>query len=336
MIENKTVVPAKPKNDIQELLVSTEFTQKVSQALPRHLTPERFIRVACNALSRTPELMDCTKASFMKALLDLSMFGLEPDGRRAHLIPYNNKVKDSNPPRYQKEVQLIIDYKGIVELIRRSGVVSYIHADVVGENDQFEYCFGSGAKLVHVPKLGDRGKIYAAYSFIRLKDGSEDFDVMGIDELDAIRKRSKTANNGPWVSDTKEMYKKTVFRRHSKWQSFSAELSSAIEYNDELPAKGFDAAKPVFNAPKADLSFLTSGTEPGDGELSRLRVEEEWMDLQSRFSKYQVPPEELLKAVGTDVYQNLKREDLDDLYKLWSALESGDKKVEDTFPKVKK
>ena len=192
----------------------------------------------------------------MKALLDLSTFGLEPDGRRAHLIPFGD------------EVQLIIDYKGLVELIRRSGDVSYIHADVVCENDHFEFQFGSGAKLVHKPKLSGRGKVYCAYSFIRLKDGSEDYDVMSIEEIDRIRERSKAKNNGPWVTDYNEMAKKTVFRRHSKWQNWSPEVQSAIEYDDErteIPARGIVIERPVLGEPKQDLSFLTPPADQTDG-----------------------------------------------------------------------
>src|SRR5271166_5869994 len=186
--------PGRPpkRNDIQELLASDAFKQKCALALPKHCTPDRFIRVACNALLRTPKLMQCSQASLMKALLDLSTFGLEPDGRRAHLIPFGD------------EVQLIIDYKGLVELIRRNGDVSYIHADVVREGDFFDYSHGTDGKLVHRPLLKRNPKadnsIYAAYSFIRLKDGSEDYDVMNIDELEAIRRRSKTYNQ---KTDTK-------------------------------------------------------------------------------------------------------------------------------------
>ena len=284
MTEEKKGSEHRPKNDIQALLASDAFKDKVSLALPKHLTPERFIRVACNALLRTPKLLGCSQASLMKALLDLSTFGLEPDGRRAHLIPFGD------------EVQLIIDYKGLVELVRRSGDVSYIHADVVGKHDLFDYQFGSGAKLVHKPALNDRGEIYAAYSFIRLKDGSEDFDVMGLDELDAIRRRSKTYNpktrtnqvqtsrgliDTPWHSDANEMYKKTVFRRHSKWQPFSSEVLKAISYGEEeeFGKKGFDTAKPVFSASsqlerKSDLSFLTSGNIGGD-EIGEQKSEAE-------------------------------------------------------------
>lgn len=214
-------------------------------ALPKHMTPERLIRVACNALLRAPKLRDCSQASFMKAMLDLSSFGLEPDGRRAHLIPYGS------------EVQLIIDYKGLAELVRRSGDVSYIHADVVGKNDVFDYQFGTGAKLVHKPKLNDRGDIFCAYSFVRLKDGSEDFDVMDLNDINLIKERSSAfqrwkkdhSKTSPWITDENEMRKKTVFRRHSKWLPLSPEIQDAIQYGDDEPLteqERFAASRPVF------------------------------------------------------------------------------------------
>ena len=42
--------------------------------------------------------------------------------------------------------------------------------------------------------MNGRGPVYAAYSFIRVKDNSEDFDIMDPEELEAIRKQSKTYN----------------------------------------------------------------------------------------------------------------------------------------------
>ncbi|HXR75181.1 MAG TPA: recombinase RecT [Bryobacteraceae bacterium] len=212
---------------IKDLLQGPELKSAVKAALPKHLTPERFIRVALNATMRQPELLSCSRESFFRALLDLSALGLEADGRRAHLIPFRNKG--------QMEVQLIIDYKGIAELVRRSGDVSYIHADVVYEHDEFEYSFGSGAALKHKPNLEDRGeRVVAVYSFVKLKDGSEDFIVLSKSDVDKVRKRSRAANNGPWVSDWDEMAKKTAFRRHSKWLPLSPETRDAVEKDDEI------------------------------------------------------------------------------------------------------
>jgi recombinational DNA repair protein RecT len=167
--------------------------------------------------------------------MELSAMGLEPDGRRAHLVPYKD------------ECTLLLDYKGIAELVRRYADVVHIHCDVVGENDHFEYRFGTGGKLEHVPSISDRGRIYCAYSYVRLKDGSEEFDVMGTEDIERTRSRSRAANDGPWVTDWNEMAKKTVFRRHSKTLPLSPDLRDAIEHDDEVytEQERFAAARPA-------------------------------------------------------------------------------------------
>jgi recombination protein RecT len=221
-VQQAAQTPARTQKDIQSLLESDQFKRAVEAALPKHLTPERFIRVALTAMMRTPNLRNCTQESLFKCLLDCSALGLEPDGRRAHLIPYGNTCT------------LIIDYKGIAELVRRSGDVSWIHADVVYEKDEFDFGFGSEAFLKHKPNLEDRGeKIKCFYSFVRLKDGSQDFQVMSKKDVDKIRARSKSKDNGPWVTDYDEMGKKTIFRRHSKWLPLSPEARDAVERDDD-------------------------------------------------------------------------------------------------------
>ena len=220
---------ARTPKTIKDLLQGEEIRKQVAAALPRHMTPERFLRVALNATMRQPELLECSRESFFRALLDLSAYGLEPDGRRAHLIPFRNGKTG------KKDVQLIIDYKGLVELVRRSGDVSYVHCDVVYEKDEWSYGFGTNAHLKHTPNLEDRGtKVKAVYSFVRLKDGSEDFIVMSRQDIEKVRKASKAADSGPWSQWWDEMAKKTAFRRHSKWLPLSPEVKDVVEREDEI------------------------------------------------------------------------------------------------------
>ena len=47
--------------------------------------------------------------------------------------------------------------KGLLDLAYRSGEVSTVMAQVVYENDEFEYSFGLEPKLVHRPALENRG-----------------------------------------------------------------------------------------------------------------------------------------------------------------------------------
>ena len=226
------------KQTIRSLIEGDEFKKQVALALPKHLTPDRFIRVAINAMMRTPTLAQCDHASFFNCLLNLSALGLEPDGRRAHLIPYWNSKRNIH------EAQLIVDYKGLVELAMRTGKVSNIHADVVCENDLFEYDMGE-IKRHKVNFREPRGDMYAAYCVIRFKDGTSKAEVMSKDEVESIRKRSRAGNSGPWVTDFNEMAKKTVFRRASKWIELSPELRDAFEKDDDRIPDSFAPVAPV-------------------------------------------------------------------------------------------
>lgn len=246
--------------DLKGLINSDSMRQQFAAALPKHLSPERFCRVAITALTRTPKLAQCTPASFMRCLLDLSAFGLEPDGRRAHLIPYDNRKEGTT------ECQLIIDWKGKAELAMRSGVVSNLHADVVCENDVFSY--NRGVLEEHkIDFRKPRGAMFAVYALCRFKDGTEACAVMGKEEVDRIRSRSRASGAGPWVTDYNEMAKKTVFHRLAKSLPLSAEFRDAADHDDDETRP--PAPAPAFidvpaSEPMAIEATSTTDPDPGD------------------------------------------------------------------------
>lgn len=223
----QTQALVKKPTGIKEFLLSDPVRKEFAKVMPKICTPDRFLRVTMNAFNKTPRLLDCTKQSILKALMVCAELGIEPDGRRAHLIPYGT------------ECTLIVDYKGKAELAMRSGTVANIHADKICEKDIFEYNKGVVEKHI-IDFKQDRGKAYAYYCIVRMKDGTEKSEVMTTAEVDAIRGRSKAKNNGPWVTDYDEMAKKSVFHRASKWITLSPELRKAEEY--DLDEGGDDRA----------------------------------------------------------------------------------------------
>ena len=250
------------RKDVKSLLEGPAFRAEIAKVLPKHLTPERMIRVAITATMKTPKLLQCTADSLTKCLLDCSALGIEPDGRRAHLIPFEDRKKGVTV------CTLIIDYKGLAELAMRSGLVSNIHADVVRENDVFEYDMGE-IKAHKIDFRNERGAAYAFYAICRFKDGSVKADVMSVDEVESIRMRSKSPNDGPWATDPVEMGKKTVFRRLSKWLPLSPEFRDAVEKDDEedpiAKAVNVTPAAPLFQAPAiqaAEPEPEPAATEP--------------------------------------------------------------------------
>lgn len=257
---------------IKDLIQSDKFKNAVASALPAHLRPERFVRIALTALTRTPKLAQCDQASFFQCLLTLSQFGLEPDGRNAHLIPFENRKRGVT------ECQLIIDYKGLVDLAMRSGKIAYIHADKVCQNDVFIYDKGE-IKKHEVNFKVPRGDAYAYYAIARMKDGEEKCEVMTKEDVQKIRQRSRAKDSGPWVTDEDEMSKKTVWRRLSKWLQLSPEYRDAIELDaDRLEDNRFDAAlpaiaRPIINQPK--IADAPNGSETEKEKTRRTRKPKE-------------------------------------------------------------
>jgi recombination protein RecT len=179
-------------------------------------------------------------------MMTCSELGLEPDGRRAHLIPFGDTCT------------LIIDYKGIVELAMNSGTVSSIFSQIVCENDEFTYKTGEIEHNINFRQ--PRGKMYAVYCIIKFKDGGQHTEVMTLEDVNRIRARSKAANKGPWVTDFDEMAKKTVFRRGSKWVKLSPEVQDALDREDDF------TEKPLIAEVTTNLAQLPeeSGPEPAE------------------------------------------------------------------------
>jgi len=228
-----------PAQTLRQQLAGDYFKQQVALALPKHMTPDRFVRVGLTALMKTPKLLDCTPESVIQCMLNCSALGLEPDGRRAHLIPYGNTCT------------LIVDYKGMIELAKRSGDVSNVFAQVVCDNDSFQWENGEVKHQIDFKR--DRGAVYAAYAVIAFKDGTKQTDVMTKTEVDAIRKRSKAGNSGPWVTDWNEMAKKTVVRRAMKFVTLSPELADAVEADDAQFTAAPMTVKPIFSTATAEI-----------------------------------------------------------------------------------
>lgn len=217
--------PAQTKQlTIKQHLMSDGLKAQIAAALPKHMSADRMARVALTTINKTPKLAQCTQESFFAALMTCSQLGLEPDGRLAHLIPYGTQC------------QLIIDYKGLVDLAYRSKEVLSIHADVIYEGDEFEYDLGQVKK--HTPwnwrkdKPASKGNLLGAYCIVKMQ-GAEKHEVMSLDEIEAIKKRSKSSSSGPWVTDFNEMAKKTVFKRASKWIPLSPEVRDAAAADDD-------------------------------------------------------------------------------------------------------
>lgn len=209
---------------IKSVVKSPAFATAIEGFFMVKANRERFVQSAVNAITKTPALGNCTKESFFASLMQLAQFGLNPDGRNAHLLPYNSKNG--------MICQLIIDYKGLVTLAMRCDKVSKVEAFAVHEKDHFRLVNGEVEHIVDNP-WEDRGEVKGYYAVCQFQDGTKKYEVMSKGEVDAVRERSRAKNSGPWVTDYDEMAKKTVFRRLSKWLPVTPELQEAIARDEE-------------------------------------------------------------------------------------------------------
>lgn len=195
------------------------YKTQIAKALPSVITPERFIRMTMTAAAGNEKLKQCTPQSFIGAALTAAQLGLEPNTPlgQAYLIPYG------------KTCQFQIGYKGLLDLANRSGLLKNVTAQIVYENDEFEFEFGLEPKLKHKPAMSDRGEAVWVYATYHLTNGGYNFEVMSMDEVrEFARKKSKTFNNGPWQTDFEAMAKKTVLKRVLKYAPLKSETASAV------------------------------------------------------------------------------------------------------------
>lgn len=255
-----------------------KFKSEIARALPRHMNPDRMLRIALTEFRKNPKLAECDPRSVFAACIVASQLGLEPGVMgQAYLIPYKS------------ECQLIPGYQGLLDLVRRSGFVQRVEAHVVHHGDKFTYKTGLHTILEHEPLLeGIPGPLRFAYAVAEFKDGGYHVEVMTEDQINKIRDRSQGYQNAkkynrstPWETDTEEMWRKTVLRRISKFLPKSPEMTMALSL-DDAAAQGRqaisvqDAIEGTWQAPVIEVS-----TEDPLAEKSRANLEE----LKERYAQ---------------------------------------------------
>lgn len=228
---------------IRELILKNR--EQITMALPRHLNTDRLIRTMFTELSRTPKLIECSPRSLLGALIQCAQLGLEPGLLgMAYLVPFRDRKTGTT------DVQLIVGYKGLLALARRSQEISTIQAHVVRVGDTtFHYRYGLTPTLDHQPsdapwETEEHGHrvvsrpVTHVYAVARLKDGGVQFEVMTTAEIEQHCARySRAAQEGPWVTHWEEMAKKTVLRRLAKLLPASVELHAAVALDETAEAQ---------------------------------------------------------------------------------------------------
>lgn len=232
---------------------------------------ERYIRRAMATFNGSPDMVaKCPADTFYLCVLKAAEAGLMIDGKLCYVAPFKGSWV------------LMIDYKGLVSVAKRSGQLRDCKPDLVYENDSFSYKHVNGADhLAHQPLLaGDRGKIIGAYASFILGDGTFRVCYMTFDELEKVRNMAPS-KGGPWSTWREEMYKKCPIRRGMKMFCDDPGVLAAMAIDDETMAEevGTAAATPAPLAVgstdfRTNRMPVSTGNAPADNMRDEPRQDE--------------------------------------------------------------
>ncbi|EJU15132.1 rect protein [Sphingomonas sp. LH128] len=214
----------------------TAMAPEFKAALPAHVTPEKFVRVTMTAINSNPDLRQADRASLFGSVTKLAQDGLLPDGRESALVIFNTKDRASGG--WVKKVQAMPMVAGLLKMMRQSGEVAWVDAQIVRANDKFQYRPGIDEMPIFEPNwFGDRGDVIGAYAIAKLKGGEiVPPEIMNRAQIDEVRNVSRSKDRGPWVDWYDQMALKTVLRRYLKRLPTSTDLIDRIERDETMQA----------------------------------------------------------------------------------------------------
>lgn len=258
-VGNAAAGAPKPGKTLQDEIRA--LTPQLKAALPSNtVDADRFVRVILTELRKTPRLLNCTRESFLGAMMQVAQLGLEVGNTlgQAYLIPY------------KQECTLQIGYKGLIELAYRGGIL--MEAREIRENDDFVFDYGSERPLQrHAWKVGNpRGEIIGYYATASLPDGRQKLLVMDESEIEARRLRSRAKDDGPWKTDRAAMSRKTLVRALAPQVPMSTELSEAIRVDEATITRDTSGELKLSYSDSIDVKEVGSGTQTARDGLTNL------------------------------------------------------------------
>lgn len=228
----------------------------------------------------------------------------------AYMIPFENKRRGVT------EVQVVVGYKGLIDLARRSGHITSLSANIhYSDDDLWEYEEGTEARLRHRPGKLEGDKLHA-YAIAKFKDGGPAYVVLPWAHIMKIRdgsqgwqtaKRYGKPTESQWGKYEDEMAKKTAVRTLAKYLPLSLEFMDAVQIDDTRA--DYRAQSQTIDAP-AEPAHQESRAAPAQWQGISGRIASDLLygakpqDLTSDFA----PQITSMKIEAPGIYQNLRAE----------------------------
>jgi len=250
--------------------------------------------MATTCILAQPLLLECEPKTIAAGVIRSAQLGLalDPLLGESYLIPRWNSKNKRMEASWQR------GYRGVLKLIRRTGELSGVRADVVHEKDKFMRT--ANGDIFHEKAEGDRGKRIRAYVVMYFKEGFILAYDMDAAEVLAIRDRysegykafaaGKIADN-PWNPENpqaeKWMWIKTAIFQAAHLAPMETEagqqlVKEAIREElppdtamDDLSAEIFDGEAPIEIGARTEerLSRTEALTQQLAGETAKTPAE---------------------------------------------------------------
>lgn len=214
------------------LQVKNDFIDPIKNAVTRALPlfkredSEAWVTGAILEISKTPQLVQYAKTdfpSFAGTLTRAASYGLPLNQGLIYILPYRT--------RKGMTADVIMGWRGEIELIYRAGKVETVRHEEIFENDRYEYRDGAPRLIAPAPE-GQRGKIKYAVAWGELKSGG----VTQFAVADAARIKAAKNASASWKSDMKYGTKSSPWHDHevAMWRKTAVhELASFAEWSVE-------------------------------------------------------------------------------------------------------
>jgi recombination protein RecT len=213
----RTPASAKPL-DFPAMLKA--YGSEIARALPKHMNGDRLSRIALTEFRKQPKLNQCDPRSVYAAVIMASQLGLEPGiNGQCYLIPYKN------------ECQFIPGWKGLVDLINRTGRAT-VWTGAIFEGDEFDWGLGDRPFVMHRPCGEDDIRLMTHVYAVGRVNGSDYpiIEVWPVKKVWKHRDRYNKVGDKHYSFRHPEMYaRKVVLLQVIKYLPSSIEISTALD-----------------------------------------------------------------------------------------------------------
>ena len=195
------------QSDLGMVLASELERPNVMEALPRDFNRARFVQNTLALVHDNEQLSKMPQSKLVPVLMKGAYLGLDFFNKECYAVPYG------------QQLQFTPSYTGMVKLAKKFSKrpIKDIYAHIVHDGDEFESGMEDGQEFVKFnPKPFNDGPIVGAFAVAQYQDGGIKVETMSKQQLDAVKRMSKSQSGTAWKFFADQMYQKVVIRRLCK------------------------------------------------------------------------------------------------------------------------